>query len=312
MLVSDRDVVVDLPGAGSAGPDAIRVSVVIPTLDEAANLPYVFDRLPADVYEVILVDGGSTDGTVDVARRLRPDVRVLHQTGRGKGNALREGFTACRGDVVVTLDADGSTDPAEIPRFVRALADGADFAKGSRFMVGGGSSDITGFRRRGNRLLRATVNSLYRTRYTDLCYGYNAFWARHVALLTADAVVRADGAARMRLGDGFEIETLMNVRVAAAGLRVVEVPSFEGERIHGVSRLNALRDGARAVVVIGRERLGRRAGARRIPSAVASTDGRSTDLAAAAGASRDGASPDGGCPEHVPAWVCCCPAEVAG
>lgn len=292
MLVSDRDVV-DLRGSGSALGN-VRVSVVIPTLDEAANLPHVFDRLPDDVYEVVLVDGGSSDGTVDVARRLRPDVRVLQQTRRGKGNALREGFVACRGDVVVTVDADGSTDPTEIPRFVRALVDGADFAKGSRFMVGGGSSDITSVRRGGNRALQATVNRLYRTRYTDLCYGYNAFWARHVALLTDDAQ-RNKRSVRTRLGDGFEIETLMNVRVAAAGLRVVEVPSFEGERIHGASRLNATRDGLRVALVIASEWFARRG---RAPSFSHTTTVATGDAVT--------------CPEHAPAWACCCPAEVAG
>ena len=80
------------------------------------------------------MDGHSKDDTVAVARGLRPDVRVVIQTHRGKGNALACGFAMCTGDIIVMLDADGSTDPREIPAFVSALIDGADFAKGSRYM----------------------------------------------------------------------------------------------------------------------------------------------------------------------------------
>jgi glycosyltransferase involved in cell wall biosynthesis len=107
-----------------------RVTVVIPTLNEARNLEHVFAALPTGLHEVILVDGHSVDGTPDVARRLLPDVRVINQTRKGKGNALACGFAAATGDIIVMIDADGSTDPAEIPRFVEALTSGADFAKG--------------------------------------------------------------------------------------------------------------------------------------------------------------------------------------
>ena len=81
------------------------------------------------------------------------------------------------------FDADGSADPAEIPRFVEALVEGADFAKGSRFRPGGGSADITAVRRLGNRFLHTWMNVSFRTRFTDLCYGYNAFWADLIPLL---------------------------------------------------------------------------------------------------------------------------------
>ena len=231
----------------------VRVSVVIPTLNEEKNLPHVFARLPEGLHEVIVVDGHSTDDTVAVARRLRPDVRIVTQPGRGKGNALAAGFAACTGDVVVSMDADGSTDPAEIPRFVAALCHGADFVKGSRFAQGGASSDITRTRRLGNRALNALVNALYGTSYTDLCYGFNAFWARCLPYMRVDC-------------DGFEVETLVNVRIAKAGLVIHEVPSYERDRIHGRSNLNALRDGSRVLRTIASERMSawslRRAGGR--------------------------------------------------
>nr|BFF13599.1 hypothetical protein GCM10025699_49020 [Microbacterium flavescens] len=138
--------------------------------------------LPA-VHEVILVDGNSVDDTVATAQRVMPDIRVVHQTRKGKGNALACGFEAATGDIIVMFDADGSADPAEIPRFVEALTSGADVAKGSRFVHGGGSEDITHFRALGNWGLNALTNVLLGTKYTDLCYGYNAFWKRIVPSL---------------------------------------------------------------------------------------------------------------------------------
>jgi hypothetical protein len=144
---------------------------------------------------------------------------------------------------------------------VDALLGGADFAKGTRFAAGGGSSDITRLRRLGNRMLSAVVNLCHGTHYSDLCYGYNVFWQKYVPVLGLDITSppsrRGDG----RLwGDGFEIETLIHMRVAEEGLRVAEVPSFEHSRIHGVSNLDAFSDGLRVLTTILVER--RRAGCR--------------------------------------------------
>jgi glycosyltransferase involved in cell wall biosynthesis len=223
-----------------------RVSVVLPALNEAANLPHVLTRLPGFVHEVVLVDRGSIDDTVTVARALRPDIRVLLQDGRGKGNALSCGFAVATGDIIVRLDADGSHDPAEIPRFVEALLAGHDFAKGSRFAPGGRSADITAVRWLGNRTLSSLVNLLFGTEYSDLRYGYSAFWRRCLPHLSAR-------------GAAFEVETLINVRVARAGLQVVEIASIEHRRLSGKSDLRVVRDGLRVLGAIVIERL-RRAG----------------------------------------------------
>ncbi|HOB49560.1 MAG TPA: glycosyltransferase family 2 protein [Mycobacterium sp.] len=231
-----------------------RVTVVIPALNEERNLPHIAGRMPADVDEIVVVDGHSQDRTVEVARLLWPEAVVVQQTRSGKGNALACGFAAATGDIIVTLDADGSNDPAEIPDFVAALLAGADFVKGSRFMAGGGSSDITWCRWAGNWGLGAVYNALFGTRYTDLCYGYNAFW-RHSLGAMALPPVSADSP---QWGDGFEIEALINARVADAGLAVAEVCSFEGDRMFGASNLHAVRDGLRVLTTIVREYAGRR------------------------------------------------------
>ena len=183
------------------------------------------------------------------------------------------GFAACTGDVAVMLDADGSADPAEIPRFVAALLHGADFAKGSRFMSGGGSADITRLRAAGNWVFKTLVNLLYGAHYTDLCYGYNAFWLYCLPAIDPDC-------------DGFEIETLINIRIAKSGLTVHEVPSMEGHRLNGVSNLRAFSDGLRVLRTILFE-LRRGSGFARMPNLAQRSNVARTDI------SLDGA-PGGG------------------
>jgi len=218
-----------------------KVSVVIPTLNEEKNLPHVLPYIPKWVHEVLIVDGRSKDNTIEVAKQLRDDVKIVMETRKGKGAALIAGFKAATGDIIVMLDADGSTNPAEIPAYVGALLGGADYAKGTRFIQGGGTSDMELHRWLGNFGLTMLVRMLYGGNFSDLCYGYNAFWTKAVRRLNLDT-------------DGFEIETLMNLRALQAGLKIAEVPSFEAERIHGVSNLRAIPDGIRVLKVIIKER----------------------------------------------------------
>jgi glycosyltransferase involved in cell wall biosynthesis len=231
--------------AGSAAPNtpagSLSVSLVIPAKNESANLAWVLSRIPRFVSEVILIDGHSVDDSLEVARRMRPDILIVHENGSGKGAALRTGFELATGDVIVMIDADGSMQPAEIIRFLTLTNEGFDLVKGSRFMAGGGSSDITPLRRAGNHVLVTLVNLLFGSRFSDLCYGYIAFQRKHLPALDLDA-------------DGFEIEAQIILRAVRNGLVVTEVPSHEAPRQNGESQLRTIRDGSRVLRTVLRER----------------------------------------------------------
>ncbi len=234
---------VDAPTTTDAGellPDIPSVSVVIPTLNEAGNLPHVLPRLPAWIHELIIVDGLSTDDTVAVAKSYVPRAKVVMVSTPGKGAALRAGFAATTGDIVVMLDADGSTDPQEIPAFVGLLLSGSDVVMGSRFTMGGGTDDMERHRRVGNWALTRLVRLGFGARFSDLCYGYTAFWR--------DVLPVLNGPFR-----GFEVETVIHIRAVRAGLRIAEVPSFESIRISGTTNLRTVRDGFRVLRAIGTE-----------------------------------------------------------
>jgi glycosyltransferase involved in cell wall biosynthesis len=226
---------------GRSGPGS--VSVVIPTKNEARNIAWVLEQIPAWVDEIVLVDGRSTDGTVEAAIGARPDVIVVEQEPRGKGAALQAGFAAATGDIIVMLDADGSMHPREMSRYVALLASGFDLVKGSRFMAGAASTDITWLRHLGNSALLWLTNILHRTRFTDLCYGYCAFRRNVLGKLQLTAT-------------GFEVETQLIVRACVAGLAITEVPSLESTRRYGQSNLRTFRDGRRVLWTLLRESFG--------------------------------------------------------
>jgi glycosyltransferase involved in cell wall biosynthesis len=206
-----------------------KVSVVICALNEEKNLRFVLPKIPMSVNEVIIVDGHSKDRTVEVAKQLRPGALVLCQPNTGKGEALKYGVKSSKGEIIVTLDADGTYSPEEIPKFVESILKGNDFAKGTRFL--GTYPACMPFRRRlGNKILALTSNLLFRTKYTDICSGYYAF-------LKADFM-------RMNLvSEGFEMEQELFVKIAKMHLKVVEIPHSYTRRIYGFSKTRDFRQG---------------------------------------------------------------------
>jgi glycosyltransferase involved in cell wall biosynthesis len=217
------------------------VTVIIPTFNEEHNIGPVLTGLPEMVDEVLIVDGNSSDNTVKRVRELLPDARIIYQPGKGKGDALRYGFNNARGDIIVTIDADGSMDPAEIPAFVEPILQGYDYVKGSRFLPWGGTTDMVWYRKLANKVFVVLVNILYGGNYTDLCYGYNALHKGVVDRVTYES-------------DGFEIETEMHIKAKKYNLLIAEVPSFEDKRVHGEGKLRTFSDGWRILKTILREK----------------------------------------------------------
>jgi len=216
-----------------------KISVIICTFNEEQNLPHVLPKVTEWVDEVLLVDGHSTDRTVEVAKKLRPDIRILYQSGKGKGDAIKYGIQQAIGDIIVTLDADGSTDPEEMPKFIKPLLDGYDFTKGSR-LADGRPPSMLWHRWFGNKVLAITSNIFYGTRYTDICSGYNAFWKSAFQRL------------RLTYG-GFEMEQEMAVKAKKAGLKVVEVNHHYAGRLGGSSKVSDIKQGLFNWIVIIKE-----------------------------------------------------------
>jgi glycosyltransferase involved in cell wall biosynthesis len=242
-LATDAEIARDF-GHTRPTPETVTVSVIIPTLNEAGNLPFVLNTLPPWVNEVIVVDGRSKDDTARVARVLWPELQIVEQQRAGKGAAIRAGLEAAKGDILIIMDADGSMNGAEIALFRDALLNGADYVKGSRFAQGGGSIDITKLRRFGDRGICFLIWLLFGAHFTDGTYGFKGVWRDRLGDIPIDT-------------DGFEVELLIDIRAHRASLNTVEVPCFETLRIHGNSNLNAFKDGLRCFRVIVRERLRR-------------------------------------------------------
>lgn len=218
----------------------LKVEVVIPVLNEEKTIGSIIEQAQFYADEIIIIDGGSIDRTIEIAKEK--DVKIIVKNERGKGLALREAFQKVNGGIVIMLDADGSMIPSEIPRFVREINLGADIVKGSRFMYGGGSKDINLIRRFGNSIFVILVNSLFGLKITDLCYGYMAF--------TKNAINKLNGILNSK---GFDIETEIILKANKLGLKIVEIPSLELKRQHGRSKLNTFKDGFKILLKIIKE-----------------------------------------------------------
>lgn len=208
-----------------------KISVIICALNEADSLPHVLPKIPEWVDEILLVDGHSADNTVEVAKEIRPNIRILYQPSRGKANAMEYGIEQATGEIIVTIDADGETDPSDIPRFIEPLLNGYDLAKGSRLLKGQPrrKSLYLWF---GNKILVFTCNLLYRTHFTDVCSGYNAFWKAGFLKLGLTYNMKEAGCS---------MEQQMIVRTKKAGMKIKEVPHTSYGRIAGVSCISGFK-----------------------------------------------------------------------
>jgi glycosyltransferase involved in cell wall biosynthesis len=215
--------------------------VVIPAYNEEKTIGNVIEEtiqimdslgLP---YEIIVVDDGSTDRTREVASRYKATV-LSNGRNRGKGYALRKGFQHTQGDIVVTIDADGSHKPKEIPDLINPLFNGADIVAGSRFL-GDGRNHTCKLHMLGNHLINTAIMVLTRKLITDSQTGLRAFKREFLQKIHLESY-------------GYEIETEITVKSLKNGFKLKEVPISCEKRKYNISRLKILSDGFKILKTI--------------------------------------------------------------
>ncbi len=208
-----------------------KISIVIPALNEERNMPHLISGIKKIMsgkkYEVIVVDGYSTDNTAVIAEDM--GARIIYDNV-GKGSALIKGLMNASGEILISMDADLSHEPRELTLLVSGIKSGYDICMGSRFIAGGNSEDISAIRAFGNKAFVFLVNALFKSHYSDMCYGYRSFNKKILQKLNL----------RER---GFGIEAEISIKAAKLGLKTIEVPSTEKKRSAEEPKLRTFWDG---------------------------------------------------------------------
>ena len=228
------------------------VSIVVPAFNEERTIREVLRRVAGMglASEILVVDDGSTDGTVGIVRSLEAEIdglRLLEQgVNRGKGAAVRAGIQASVGDVVVIQDADLEYDPADLPALLRPLQEGvADVVYGTRLRGGEPQRAHLFWHYAGNRALSLLTNVLYNTTISDMEVGYKAFRGELVRSLDL-------------VSDDFRFEPEVTAKVLRTpGIRLYEVPIAYYGRTYAEGKKITWRDGFKAVAALLRFRFGR-------------------------------------------------------
>jgi dolichol-phosphate mannosyltransferase len=214
------------------------VCVLIPTLDEAPTIGEVVAGFVDRGYDVLVVDGGSTDGTREIARER--GARVVEQTGSGKGQAVREGVGHIDTEYVLMLDGDGTYDAEDADRMLEPLLEGhADHVIGNRFadMKPGAMPRLNQF---GNRLTNGAFRVIHGRNLQDILSGYRAFTRESFERFSLSS-------------EGFTIETEMAVECVKHGLNVEVVPiTYRPRPAESETNLRPFRDGGRIIVALYR------------------------------------------------------------
>lgn len=219
----------------------LKVTIIIPTLDEIEGMKWFMPRIKKEWYdELIIVDGGSTDGTVEYCREN--DYPIFIQSKKGYARALDEAFRRSTKDIIVTTTADGSSLPELIPGLIAKIREGYDMVIASRYLGPAKSLDDDIFTSFGNRMFTAMINSLFGGRYTDTLVALRAY--RRGAV---NRMFLYDQDKQFWLKKIFlemnSWETASSIRAAEFKLKVYELPGDEPKRIGGKRKLSIVKNG---------------------------------------------------------------------
>lgn len=214
----------------------LKASVVIPCLNEVGSIGAVLNDIPKEsVFEVLVADGGSTDGTQVLVTKL--GYQIVTQKIKGFGAAIQAGIEKAGGDVIIILNADGSQNPKDISKLLDKINEGYDLVLASRYLPGGGSEDDTLLHLIGNKLFTFLGNILYRVNVSDILYFFLAA-RKEVFDKTKPSCPHA----------GYCVE--VPIKAKRAGFKIGEIPSFEKRRTAGKAKVHAFRTGFKIFMTI--------------------------------------------------------------
>ncbi len=213
-----------------------KVSVVIPCLNEVGSIEAVLNDIPKNrVDEVLVADGGSTDGTQELVTKL--GYQIVTQKIKGFGAAIKNGIEKAKGDVIIVLNADGSQDPRDIPKLLDKLNEGYDLVLASRYLPGGGSEDDTILHFIGNKIFTFLGNLLYQVNVSDVLYFFLAA-RKEIFNTTKPDCPHAGYCAEVP------------IKAKKAGFRIGEIPSFEKKRTAGKAKVHAFSAGLKILITL--------------------------------------------------------------
>ena len=214
----------------------MKISIIIPALNEVESIGRVLEEIPKDVAdEIIVSDGHSTDGTQELVRKM--GYKVIEQKGEGFGAGVASGIEEAKGDIVIIINADGSQNSKDIPLLLEKIKEGYDLVLASRYLPGAGSDDDTPLHYFGNKMFTFLCNLLYKVGISDSLY---FFLAAKKGIFEKIKLKSPDS--------GYAIE--LPIKVHQAGFKITEIPSFERKRTRGRAKVNAFRNGLQILLTL--------------------------------------------------------------